>query len=120
MTLTPGTQLGPYRVLALLGRGGMGEVYKAVDSRLDRTVAIKVLLQACSVTNPAARWRFEREARAISSLDHPHICTLYDVGCIKGVDFLVMQYIDGQTLASRIRSKSLALRQALDFGHPDR
>src|SRR3954451_683709 len=91
MPLTPGTRLGPYEILAPIGAGGMGEVYKARDTRLDRTVAVKVLppdLQA----SPERRQRFEREARAISSLQHPHICVLHDIGSENGVDYLVMEY----------------------------
>src|SRR5947199_471912 len=101
MPLMPGTRLGPYELLEPLGAGGMGEVYKARDTRLDRTVAIKVLPQHLSAT-PDLRARFEREARAVSSLNHPHICTLYDVGHQDGVDFLVMEHIEGETLAARL------------------
>src|SRR5262245_32669619 len=92
-----GSRLGPYQLGARLGAGGMGEVYKARDTRLDRTVAIKVL-PAHVATAPQARERFEREARAVAALNHPHICTLYDVGSHDGVDFLVMEYLDGATL----------------------
>ena len=89
MALTPGTKLGPYEIQCPLGAGGVGEVYRARDTRLDRTVAIKILSSHLS-SNPEAKQRFEREARAISSLNHPHICTLYDVGHQDETDYLVM------------------------------
>ncbi len=94
--LTPGTQLGPYRIEAQLGAGGMGEVYRATDTRLDRKVAIKVAAKQFSE-------RFEREARAISALNHPHICTLYDVG----PNYLVMELVEGETLAVRLKRNPL-------------
>src|SRR3989441_4767824 len=100
MSLIPGTRLGPYEVLSALGAGGMGEVYKARDTRLDRTVAIKVLPSQLAA-DPQFRERFDREARAISQLTHPHICTLYDIGHQDGTDFLVMEYLEGETLADR-------------------
>jgi serine/threonine protein kinase len=95
--LKSGFRLGPYEVIAPLGAGGMGEVYRAKDTRLDRTVAIKVL-PAHVASDPSFRDRFEREAKVISSLDHPNICALYDVGRENGVDFLVMPYLEGETL----------------------
>src|SRR5947208_1936272 len=98
MALTASARLGPYQIIAPIGAGGMGEVYKARDTRLDRTVAIKVL-PAHALTDPDARARFEREARAIAALDHPHICAIYDIGRDAGADFLVMQYLEGETLA---------------------
>src|SRR5215831_18760086 len=98
MALSAGTRLGPYEILAPLGAGGMGEVYKASDTRLDRTVAIKILPEALAV-DPQFRDRFDLEARAISHLTHPHICTLYDVGQQDGTAFLVMEYLEGETLA---------------------
>src|SRR5499427_7536530 len=101
MPLTPGAKLGPYEILAPAGAGGMGEVYKARDTRLDRTVAIKILPAQLSAS-PAARQRFDREARAISSLSHQNICHLYDVGSQDGIDFLVMEYLEGETLAARL------------------
>jgi serine/threonine protein kinase/Tol biopolymer transport system component len=101
MALTSGTRLGPYEILSPIGAGGMGEVYRAKDTRLDRIVAIKVVLGHAS-GNPEFRERFDREARAISSLDHPHICTLHDVGHEGDIDFLVMQYLEGETLADRL------------------
>jgi eukaryotic-like serine/threonine-protein kinase len=101
VTLTAGTRLGPYEILTPLGAGGMGQVYKARDTRLERTVAVKVLPPALAV-DPLFRERFEREAKSISALNHPHICTLHDVGRQDGVEFLVMEYLEGETLAERI------------------
>ena len=112
MPLESGTTLGPYQIDAPLGAGGMGEVYKATDTRLDRTVAIKVL-PAHVADDPDLRQRFEREAKTISSLNHPHICTLYDIGKEGETDFLVMEYLDGQTLAQRLEKGALPLDQAL-------
>ena len=100
-----GTTLGPYRILARLGAGGMGEVYQARDTRLDRVVAIKVILGEAA-SRAEFRERFEREARAISSLDHPHICSLYDVGHEQDIAFLVMQFLEGETLADRLARTS--------------
>src|SRR5690349_7024834 len=102
MSLASGTRLGPYEILSPLGAGGMGEVYRARDTRLERTVALKVLPNHLS-SNPELKQRFEREARAISSLNHPHICHLYDVGSQNGTDFLVMEYLEGETLANRLQ-----------------
>src|SRR5580700_6554247 len=102
MTLAAGTKLGPYEIVSPLGAGGMGEVYRARDTRLDRTVAVKILPSHLS-ENPEARQRFEREARTISSVNHPNICTLHDVGHQDGVDYLVMEYLEGETLADRLR-----------------
>src|SRR5262245_41768642 len=114
-TLPAGKRLGPYEITAPLGAGGMGEVYRARDTRLDRTVAVKIL--AASVTSdPALRARFEREARAISSLDHPNICVLYDVGRDGGVDYIVMQYLEGESLAARLARGPLLLDEALRLG----
>jgi serine/threonine protein kinase len=115
MTLTVGSRLGPYEVLAPLGAGGMGEVYRARDTRLERTVAIKVLPQHLS-SSPEVRQRFEREARTISQLSHPHICALYDVGNQDGVEFLVMELLEGETLAERLARGPLPLEQTLRFG----
>lgn len=115
MPLTPGAKLGPYEILAPAGAGGMGEVYKARDTRLDRTVAIKILPAQLSA-NPAARQRFDREARAISSLSHQNICHLYDVGSQDGIDFLVMEYLEGETLAARLSRGALPLQQLLKCG----
>ena len=100
MSLATGTRLGAYEILGLIGAGGMGEVYKARDTRLERIVAIKVLPEHLS-QNRERRERFEREARAVSSLNHPRICTLYDVGHDEGIDFIVMEFIEGETLAAR-------------------
>lgn len=102
--LPAGTRLGPYVVEALLGAGGMGEVYRARDTRLERTVAIKVISPSLS-SDALRRQRFQREARAIAKLQHPNICTLYDVGCQNGTDFLVMEYLEGETLAAHLRGK---------------
>ena len=113
MRLSPGAQLGAYEIVALVGAGGMGEVYRARDTRLDRTVAIKVL-PTLLADDPQLRERFMREARAISSLSHPNICTLFDVGHHEGTDFLVMEYLDGETLAERLaRSDRPSLSEAL-------
>jgi serine/threonine protein kinase len=115
--LAAGSRLGPYEILTPLGAGGMGEVYKARDTRLDRTVAIKVL-PADVANDPDLRARFEQEARAIAALDHPHICAIYDVGQADRVDFLVMQFLEGETLAARLtRTKGpLPLDEALKVG----
>jgi serine/threonine protein kinase len=110
-----GTRLGPYEIQALLGVGGMGEVYRARDTRLNRTVAVKMLPKSMS-SDPFRRKRFEREARAISALQHPNICTLHDVGHQDGIDYLVMEYLDGETLAARLRKGSLAFDLALRYG----
>src|SRR6516165_4812228 len=99
MSLATGKRLGPYEILSPLGAGGMGEVYKARDTRLERTVAIKVLPET-SAALPEVRQRFEREARAVSSLNHPHICSLFDIGHHEGIDYLVMEFIEGETLAA--------------------
>ena len=115
MGLTSGTKLGPYEIVSLLGAGGMGEVYRARDTRLDRTVAVKILPTHLS-NNPEAKQRFDREARSISSLNHPNICTLYDVGQQDGVDFLVMEFLEGETLADRLRKGPLPLEQVLKVG----
>src|SRR2546425_3565885 len=115
MTLTAGSRLGPYEILSPLGAGGMGEVYKARDTRLERTVAVKVLPQHLS-ENADVRQRFEREAKTISQLSHPHICALYDVGNQDGVEFLVMEYLEGETLSDRLLKGPLAFEQVLRFG----
>src|SRR3989442_2753458 len=112
MPLVTGTRLGPYEIVAALGAGGMGEVYKARDTRLDRTVAIKILPESLAA-DPQFRDRFDREARAISQLTHPHICTLYDVGEQQDTAFLVMEYLDGETLAKRLERGALPLAEAL-------
>jgi len=112
MTLAAGLKLGPYEILDPIGAGGMGEVYKARDTRLDRIVAIKVL-PAHLAANTEFRERFEREARAVSSLNHPHICILHDIGSQDGTDFLVMEYLEGETLAARIARGPLATEELL-------
>ena len=115
MALTQGTRLGPYEIIAPLGAGGMGEVYRARDQRLGRDVAIKVLPQHLAAT-AEVRARFEREARAVSSLNHPNICTLHDVGHENGVDYLVMELIDGETLATRLQRGPLPIDETLRYG----
>ena len=123
MSLSAGNRLGPYEIVSLVGAGGMGEVYKAFDTRLDRTVAIKVL-PAAFTGDAQFRERFDREARIISQLDHPHICALYDVGeatvSESAVRFLVIQYLEGTTLADRIAKGPLPLKEALSIARPDR
>jgi eukaryotic-like serine/threonine-protein kinase len=115
MPLSPGNRLGRYEILGLLGRGGMGEVYKARDSRLDRVVAVKVLAEAVA-GDVDHRARFEREARAISALEHPNICAVYDVGEENGAHYIVMQYLEGQTMAERLTRGSLPLSQVIRHG----
>src|SRR5438270_7356426 len=115
MALAPGTRLGSYEITSPLGAGGMGEVYRARDTRLDREVAIKVLPQHLS-TSGQLRERFEREARAISSLKHPNICTLFDVGRDGDVDYLVLEYLEGESLAQRLEQGPLPLQQVLAYG----
>jgi Tol biopolymer transport system component len=112
MALAPGVRLGPYEIVAPIGAGGMGEVYRARDTRLDRTVAIKVLPESLAA-DPQLRERFEREARAISALNHSHICTLHDVGHQEGVDFLVLEHLEGETLAQRIARSPIPAAEAL-------
>ena len=101
MPLAAGTKLGPYEIADQLGAGGMGEVYRATDTRLDRTVAIKVLPEHLA-DRADLRERFEREAKAVSSLNHPHICTLHDIGEQDGIHYLVMEYVDGETLQQQL------------------
>jgi len=115
MPLAPGTHLGPYEITGPLGSGGMGEVYRARDVRLDRTVAIKILPAHLS-SNPIRKQRFDREAKTISSLNHPHICVLYDVGSQDDVDYLVMECVEGETLAKRLEKGPLPLEQVLKIG----
>ena len=112
MALASGARLGPYEIQSAIGAGGMGEVYKARDTRLDRLVAIKVL-SAALASDPQFRERFDLEARAISQLEHPHICALYDVGEQDGTAYLVMQYLEGETLARRLERGALPLHDAL-------
>src|ERR1700731_1030847 len=114
MPILPGTRLGPYEILSGIGAGGMGEVYRARDTRLDRIVAIKVL-PAHLADRSELRERFEREARTIASLNHSHICTLFDIGQQDGIDYLVMEYLEGETLAQRLLKGSLPLEQALQY-----
>jgi Tol biopolymer transport system component/predicted Ser/Thr protein kinase len=114
MAILPGRRLGPYEILSAIGAGGMGEVYKARDTRLDRIVAIKVL-PAHLADRAELRERFDREAKTIASLNHPHICTLYDTGHQDDIDFLVMEYLEGETLAQRLQKGPLPLEQVLQY-----
>lgn len=115
MGLATGTKLGPYEIQSPLGAGGMGEVYRARDTRLERTVAIKILPAHLS-SDAARKQRFEREAKTISSLNHPNICTLHDIGHEDGIDYLVMECVEGETLAKRLERGALPLEQVLRFG----
>src|SRR3954469_18174925 len=115
MTLASGKKLGPYEILSSAGSGGMGEVYRARDTRLDRIVAIKII--SGDVTQVAElRQRFEREARAISSLSHPNICALHDIGEIDGTEYMVMEFLEGESLADRIAKGPLPAEQVLRYG----
>src|SRR6188508_2123973 len=109
MNLNPGSRLGPYEIVEAAGSGGMGDVYRAHDVRLDRDVAVK------TIKGPFTE-RFEREARAISSLNHPHICTLHDIGQQDGIDFLVMECLEGETLADRLKKGPLPTDAVLRYG----
>jgi Tol biopolymer transport system component len=115
MALDPGSRLGPYEIISLLGAGGMGEVYRAEDTRLSRTVAIKVLPEHLS-GDQERRERLEREAKAVSALQHTHICTLFDIGSVDGVTYLVMEHLEGETLADRLSRGALPIDDALRFG----
>src|SRR5215471_12315091 len=115
MALASGTLLGPYEITGPLGAGGMGEVYRARDTRLERTIAIKILPAQVS-NDPVRKQRFEREAKTISSLNHPNICTLHDIGFQDGVDYLVMECVEGETLAKRLVNGPLPLEQVLKYG----
>jgi Tol biopolymer transport system component len=115
MAVTSGIKLGPYEILSPLGAGGMGEVYRARDNRLGRDVAIKVLPTHLS-SDPVRKQRFEREAKTVSGLNHPHICVLYDVGQQDGIDYLVMECVEGETLAKRLEKGPLPLEQVLKYG----
>src|SRR6266852_4594100 len=114
MPILPRRRLGPYEILSAIGVGGMGEVYKARDTRLDRIVAIKVL-PAHLADRAELRERFEREAKTIASLNHPHVCTLFDTGHQDDVEFLVMEYIEGETLAQRLAKGPLPIPQVLQY-----
>src|SRR5450755_1036317 len=115
MALLNGFKLGPYEILAPIGAGGMGEVYKARDTRLDRVVAVKILPHHLS-DDAMRRQRFDREAKVISSLNHPNICTLHDVGRQDGVDFIVMEYLEGDSLLERLEKGPLPVAQVLQYG----
>src|SRR5205814_5078352 len=115
MPLDAGIKLGPYEIIGPLGAGGMGEVYRAHDTRLGRDVAVKILpAEFCS--DPIRKQRFDREARTISGLNHPNICVLHDVGSQNGLDYLVMEYIEGDTLASRLYKGPLPVEEVLKYG----
>ena len=114
MMLSPGTRLGPYEIVELLGAGGMGEVYRAHDRRLNRSVAIKIVAAGARVSADV-RERFDREARAVARLEHPHVCRVYDVGHDQDLDFLVMEYLEGETLAGRLAGGPLAADEAVDL-----
>src|SRR5258708_19056351 len=115
MPVGAGTKLGPYEIRAFLGSGGMGEVYRATDTRLRRDVAVKVLSSRL-ITESSAKQRFEREARTASALNDPHICTIYDVGEHEGQQFLVMEVLEGQTLKQYMDGQALAVEQVLELG----
>src|SRR5215471_5857774 len=115
MPLISGTKLGPYEIQSPLGAGGMGEVYRARDTRLERTVAIKILTAELS-NDPVRKQRFEREAKTISNLNHPNICTLHDIGSQDSVDYLVMECVEGETLAKRLEKGPLPLEEVLRYG----
>src|SRR6516165_7824591 len=115
MALSSGTKLGPYEIQSPLGAGGMGEVYRAKDTRLDRAVAVKVLPSHLSAS-AEVRQRFEREAKTVSQLSHPHICALYDVGREGDVEYLVMELLEGETLSDRLGKGPLPLEQTLRYG----
>jgi len=112
LAIVAGKRLGPYEILSAIGAGGMGEVYRARDTRLERIVAVKILPDHLS-DRAELRERFERKARTIASLNHPHICTLHDIGQQDGTDFLVMEYLEGETLAERLKKGPLPLNQVL-------
>src|SRR5262245_29258783 len=114
MSLSAGTRLGPYEIVGLLGAGGMGEVYRAQDPRLGRSVAIKILPSAIS-HDPDRVWRFEREARAVASLNHPNICTIHDIGEHDGHRYLVMELLEGQALNDRLASGAIPMPLLLDL-----
>src|SRR6185503_9502331 len=114
-SVAAGSRLGPYEVVSRIGAGGMGEVFRARDTRLDRTVAIKIL-PAEFANNAQLKIRFEREAKTISQISHPHICALHDVGNADGVEYLVLEFLEGETLADRIARGPLPIADVLRFG----
>jgi serine/threonine protein kinase len=111
----PGTRLGPYEIQSAIGAGGMGEVYKARDTRLDRIVAIKILPEHVAA-DPELKRRFEREAKTLVALSHPHICLVFDVGSQGGIDFLVMEHLEGETLEHRLKNGALGIDQERRHG----
>ncbi|HEY4838759.1 MAG TPA: serine/threonine-protein kinase, partial [Candidatus Acidoferrales bacterium] len=112
MTLSAGTKLGPYEIIAPIGAGGMGEVYRAKDTRLDRTVAIKVLSSKLDMS-AELKARFDREAKTISQLQHPNICVLHDIGSENGTDFLVMEFLEGESLNEKLKRGPLPIEELL-------
>src|ERR1700686_2393043 len=114
MSIAAGTRLGPYEILSAAGGGGMGEIYRARDTGRDRTVAIKILADHLA-DRANLRERFDREARTIAGLNHPHICTLFDIGHQDGTDYLVMEYLEGETLAERLKKGPLPMEQVLQY-----
>src|ERR1700751_1458238 len=115
MPLPSGTKLGPYEIQSPLGAGGMGEVYRSNDTRLGRAVAIKILASHLA-SSPELKQRMEREAKAISALSHPHICQLFDIGSQNGTDYLVMEFLEGETLAKRLTKGAIPLNEILRIG----
>ena len=115
MALTPGSRLGPYEIVSAVGAGGMGEIFKARDTRLGRSVAIKVLPEAMA-QDERFLTRFEREAKAISQLSHPNICTLHDIGRENGTSYLVMEFLEGETLADRLSRGPMPVKDVLRYG----
>ncbi len=114
MALSSGSRFGPYEIVSAVGTGGMGEVYRARDTRLERTVAIKILPSNLS-SDPNLRQRLEREAKTVSKLSHPNICTLHDIGHYDDVDFLVMEYVEGETLEQRLQHGPAPIEQAIRY-----
>src|SRR6187549_1175477 len=115
MPIQAGARLGPYEIIGPVGAGGMGEVYRARDTRLDREVAIKMLPASLADDAPALE-RFEREARVVASLNHPHICTLYDIGDDNGRPYLLMELVEGGTLQARLSQQALPIEQTIEWG----
>src|ERR1035438_2229237 len=114
MALSAGTRLGPYEVLSPLGAGGMGEVYRARDKKLDRDVAIKVLPESIA-SDPDSLARFEREAKAVAALSHPNILSIFDFGTHDGISYAVMELLEGETLRGKLRAGSIPRKQAVDY-----
>ncbi len=115
MILSPGTELGPYKIISALGSGGMGEVYRAQDSRLDRIVALKILPADVAEDQDRMR-RFEQEAKAASKLSHPNVAHIYEIGSSENIRFIAMEYVEGQTLDARIKTRQLEISEIIDIG----